>query len=173
MNRNTSNAIRDGVEIRPASVLPKSGRPLKGWHVLAIALGAFAVILTANVAMIASAVGSFPGVVSKNSYVASQEFNKKAAERARLGWSLTVSYDDGALRVRALDAAGEPISGLTVGAQVGLSVDGRTDRQLLLEETSDGYAAPIALAPGQWRVAVEAQAANGEQMGGETALRIR
>ncbi len=160
-------------EIRPISDLPKTGRPLRGWQVLLTALGAFAVILTANITMVSSAIGSFPGLVAKNSYVASQQFNEAAAERARLGWRLTVGYRDGRLRLDARDAAGAPLTGLAVDAEIGLAVDARTDRRLVLIEGPDGYAAPIDLAPGQWRVQVDAASAAGDRMGGAAVVRVR
>lgn len=160
-------------EIRPVSDMPVSGRPLRGIHVLMIALGAFAVILTANLTMVFSATGSFPGVVSKNSYVASQEFNMAAAERARLGWELSVGYEDGILALDARDAAGAPLADLTVAAEIGLAVDARTDRSLALTRVGDAYLAPIDLPAGQWRVKIEAVAPSGERMGGATTFFVR
>ena len=52
-------------------------RPLTGRKVLLIAVAAFAVILAANLAMLLAATGTFPGLVVKNSYVASQDWTAR------------------------------------------------------------------------------------------------
>lgn len=61
-----------------------------GWHMTAILLGAFAVVLSVNLYMASQAIGSFGGVVVENSYVASQHFNRwldEARKENALGWS--------------------------------------------------------------------------------------
>ena len=58
-------------------------KPLTGRKVLLIAVAAFGVVIAANLAMLLAATGTFPGLVVKNSYVASQGFDAKtAAQRA-------------------------------------------------------------------------------------------
>jgi nitrogen fixation protein FixH len=68
---------------------------------LLIMLGFFGLIIGVNLTMAYLAVGSWPGLVVKNSYVASQQFNatlRDAAHQADLGWTGTLEYRDGALR---------------------------------------------------------------------------
>ncbi len=55
--------------------VPMKGK-FTGRKMLAIVVAFFAVIITVNLFMAYKAVGTFPGLVVKNSYVASQEFDR-------------------------------------------------------------------------------------------------
>ena len=50
-----------------------------GWHMLAIMLAFFGTIITVNFTMAYLATSTWSGLVVKNTYVASQQFNGKAA----------------------------------------------------------------------------------------------
>lgn len=91
---------------------PSTGSEFTGRHMLAIMLGFFGVIVAVNVTMAVVANTSWTGFVVKNSYIASQEFNRKAEEgraQAALGWSSELAMADGALRYALADAAGKPV----------------------------------------------------------------
>ncbi len=65
-------------------------KPFSGWHMSAILVGGFAVVIAVNLLMASFAIGSFGGVVVENSYVASQNFNgwlEEAERENALGWS--------------------------------------------------------------------------------------
>ena len=47
-------------------------RKFTGWHMTAILVGFFAIVISVNLFMARAAIGSFGGVVVDNSYVASQ-----------------------------------------------------------------------------------------------------
>ncbi len=130
------------------------GRPLTGRTVLAIAVGAFAVILGANMALVVAATGSFPGLVVKNSYVASQGWNDRAGAAEALGWESRVGYGAGRLRVEVTDAEGRAVEGLALSALVGRPARAATDRRLVLAPSAGGYEAAVDLAPGRWRAHV-------------------
>ena len=53
-------------------------RRLTGRTVLMIAVGAFGVILAANLTLAYNAVNTFSGLVVQNSYIASQQFDESA-----------------------------------------------------------------------------------------------
>lgn len=129
-------------------------RELNGRHVLAIAAGAFAIILGANIAMLVAAVGSFPGLVVKNSYVASQGWNERTAAQSALGWATAVSYSGGRLFVRIRGADGLPVQGLALEARLGRPSSDAEDRTVTLTSTPDGYSAEALLQPGVWLVDV-------------------
>ncbi len=78
-------------------------RPFTGWHMAAILLSAFAVVLAVNVVMATLATSTFGGEVVENSYVASQDFNRwldEAAKERALGWKVAAARDgDGRVRV--------------------------------------------------------------------------
>lgn len=131
---------------------------LKGRHVLFIAVTAFGIIVAANMAMLFAATGSFPGLVVKNSYVASQGWNARTRAQQALGWNSEISYQDGYLIVGLSDADGEALSTLRLGAFVGRPGTDIHDQDLLLESTADGYRVPAELAPGIWQVNVTTRA---------------
>ncbi len=136
-------------------------RPLTGRKVLLIAVAAFAVILAANLAMLLAATGTFPGLVVQNSYVASQGWDRKTAAQRALGWRAAADYGDGALRVAMTGRDGAPVRGLRVVAVVGRPASARDDVRLELTEGVEGYAAPLVLAPGMWRVMITGSNAEG------------
>jgi len=136
-------------------------RRITGKTVLIIAVSAFAVILTANMALLFSATGSFPGLVVKNSYVASQGFDARTQAQAGLGWDAAVDHAGGALAIRVTGADGGAIDGLAVTATVGRPATDIADRSLTLASQGEIYTAPLALEPGRWQVRLEARDTQG------------
>ncbi|MEM7179023.1 MAG: FixH family protein [Pseudomonadota bacterium] len=128
-------------------------KELKGHHVLVIAVTAFAVVLTANLVMMFSATGTFPGLVVRNSYVASQGWNAKTDAQRALGWHADIDYRDGLLRVALTDAGGEAVR-VPVSVLIGRPSSDAEDRTVALTPAQTGHAAPIDLAPGIWRLHV-------------------
>lgn len=141
-----------------------SGRPdgpkLTGRTVLAIAAGAFAVVLAANLTLLVSATGTFPGLVVKNSYVAGVGWDARAAAQRALGWRSTLAYDGIAIRARVTDAAGRPVDGLSLEAAVGRPATAAEDRTVTLTLEDGEYAAPMALGPGLWQVVLRSRGAD-------------
>ena len=146
---------------------------LTGRKVLLIAVAAFAVILAANLAMLLAATGTFPGLVVKNSYVASQGWDRKTAAQRALGWQAAADYGDGTLRVAMTGRDGAPVRGLSVVAVVGRPASADDDVRLDLAEGAAGYAAPLVLAPGMWRVAITGTDAEGGSFEAEAQFYIR
>jgi nitrogen fixation protein FixH len=146
---------------RSASDIPAPGKQLTGRKVLLIFLAFFGVILTANMTLLYLASGSFPGLVVKNSYVASQEWDSKAAAQKALGWTTAAEYRDGVLMVTISGRDGAPVTGLSVTAIAGRPASDRDDMRLELAATAQGYTAPLALAPGTWQVAITGTDASG------------
>ena len=131
-------------------------KKLTGRTVLAIALSAFAVVIAANMTMLWAATGSFPGLVVKNSYVASQDFDDRTAAQEALGWQSAVAHDSGKLEVRLTGADGALVEGARVEAVVGRPATAEVDRRLSLANTDGLYTAPVELGTGKWRVELSA-----------------
>ena len=129
-------------------------KELKGYHVLLIAVIGFGVVIAANLILLFAATGSFPGLVVKNSYVASQQWNEKTEAQAALGWQAGVRYADGALIVRLTDKTGAPVTGADLSLTIGRPSQADNDRVLEANAESGAYRVPIDLAPGRWRVEV-------------------
>jgi len=148
-------------------------RPLTGRKVLLIAVAAFGVVIAANLAMLLAATGTFPGLVVKNSYVASQGWDRKTAAQRALGWQAAASYGDDTLRVTMTGRDGAPVRGLRVVAVIGRPASARDDVRLELTEAAQGYAVPLVLAPGMWRVAIAGTDDAGASFEAEAQIYVR
>ena len=87
--------------------------PLTGGHVLAIVALFFGTVIAVNGVMAWLATGSFPGMVVKNSYVASQQYNARiAAERALAaqGIRAAVTTTGGYLHFELRDPTGRALT---------------------------------------------------------------
>lgn len=134
--------------------------PFTGRHMLAVVLLFFGTIVSVNVVMVVSATGTFPGLVVKNSYIASQNYNRTLAEartQDQAGWRMELDEDGGILSLRLADRDGVPLRRLAVTAEVGRPTTTEEDRIVVLAEVGDGYRAAEALPAGLWEIAIEAR----------------
>lgn len=132
-----------------------------GRHMLILVLSFFAVIIAVNLSMAMYARSSWTGLVVKNSYVASQQFNRQAAEgraQAALGWTGVLSVEAGRVRYALADASGSPIRATGVTAMFRHPAYESADVRLVLARQADGsFVAANALRDGSWIVEVEAE----------------
>jgi len=152
-------------------------KPLTGRKVLLIMVAGFGVVIAANMAMLFAATGTFPGLVVPNSYVASQDFDRKTAAQRALGWQARAEYGAGRLTVTMAGPDGAPLAGLGLVAVVGRPATDREDTRLELTER-DGdpvgnYAAPLELAPGRWRIGIAGTGTDGAAFEAEAELLVR
>jgi nitrogen fixation protein FixH len=142
--------------------------PFTGRHMLLVVLLFFGTIIAVNIAMVVAATGTFPGLVVKNSYVASQNYNELLAS-ARVqnaaGWQVELAAPDGVIAFRLADRDGVARQRLHVTALAGRPSSTLEDRLIDLVEGPGGYTAAEALAPGLWDVDIEAKS------GGELIFR--
>jgi nitrogen fixation protein FixH len=136
-------------------------RAFTGWHMLSIMLAFFGTIISVNVLMAYYASSSWSGMLAKNTYVASQDFNLKAAEArawVRQGLRGTVKVDRSFIGY-ALDGPRDVVSGVkTVTAVFHRPVGDAQDFNVDLQRAADGsYSAAHGLAPGPWIVDIEAK----------------
>lgn len=93
----------------------RAPRRFTGWHMTAIFIGFFAVVVGVNILMATLAVRGFGGTVVDNSYVASQNYNRWLAEARRdaaLGWRVAAMRGaDGRVLVSVTGANGAPWQG--------------------------------------------------------------
>lgn len=78
-------------------------REIKGWHVFAGFAMAFGVIISVNLTLAFNAVRTFPGLEVKNSYVASQSFDREKAAQIGLGWDVSATLRGNDLELVILD----------------------------------------------------------------------
>ena len=100
---------------------PHARKPVEftGRHMLGLMLAFFGTVIAVNISLAVFARTSWTGLVVENAYVASQEFNERAAEgraQAALGWKSSLVIAGGEIRYRLTDASGAPIAvrGMTV-----------------------------------------------------------
>jgi nitrogen fixation protein FixH len=143
----------------PAPANFKRRRPFTGWHMTAILVAFFGVVIAVNVLMATMAVRTFGGTVVDNSYVASQQFNgwlaQGRAQRA-LGWDVAVTRGAGGVPViTATDAAGQPLVGAVVTATARHPLGRMPDRPLRLTSAGDGrFTAAEPLRAGRWHIII-------------------
>lgn len=141
----------------------KTGRPITGWHVLAMFVAFFGVIIAVNITLAWQAISTFPGLEVKNSYVASQTFDAERAAQQALGWTLDHGYDPVAqeLRLTFTDAQGVSVQLATLDVLVGRTTEAGDDIRPNFDGQAGVYVAPATLAQGRWMMAVEARALDG------------
>jgi nitrogen fixation protein FixH len=129
-----------------------------GRHMLLYICTFFGVIIGVNVTMAVVSSTSWTGLVVKNSYVASQEFEeKRLAHAAQLeaGWTSTLTYSGGNAVLAVNDGIGTAVDLGAPVLQINRPVGGHDDQQVALIRQPDGsYAGPVALSPGVWEAIV-------------------
>ncbi|MEM9968106.1 MAG: FixH family protein [Pseudomonadota bacterium] len=136
-------------------------KPLTGWHILAIFGGCFAVILTVNLTLAFQAVATFPGIVTKNSYVASQRFEADRQAQDALGWTVKADVSAGTLSVAVTDDAGSPIRPRMIAAVLGRATHVADDVTPTFAWRAGSYQADVDIAPGYWTLWLEMTALDG------------
>lgn len=138
-------------------------RELTGRHVLAITLCAFGLIIAVNLVMAVKAVGSFPGVETKSSYIASQHFEAERAAQQHLGWQAALRQGaDGVLILTLVDADGQGAVPRALSVQLRRPTHQREDVRLeLVPEAPGRWFAPVRLGAGNWNADVTAEAPDG------------
>ena len=137
---------------------PESAKPraFTGWHMTAILVVFFGVVMAVNFTMARFAMSTFGGKVVENSYVASQHYNQwleRAAAQDRLGWETTVRLDADRHVLLDIRKDGAPLAGVQASATVGHPVGRTTPVALRFEPTGGGVLRSVQpLALGRWRL---------------------
>ena len=151
-----------------------NGFVFTGKHMWIVMILFFGTVITVNLTMAWFAHSSWSGLVVENSYVASQEFNGKAA----LAKSIEASGVKGALEVKGdvihyqlTDAKSDPVIADRVTLTFRRPVGDHQDFDLALNDAGNGqFTGSHAVLPGQW--IVEAEALRGEAIVMHEAVRI-
>ncbi|WP_221792005.1 FixH family protein [Aquisediminimonas sediminicola] len=135
-------------------------RQFTGWHMTAILVSFFLVVITVNMVMARFAIATFGGTVVDNSYVASQEFNRwldDAAAQRKAGWAATISLDQDRRVATLLTRPKGPEATLSLTA-VATHVLGREApvTLVLFPVGKDMWRSTKPLPKGRWEVRVEA-----------------
>lgn len=127
---------------------------LTGKHVLAIVVTAFAIIIGVNLFMAYSAIGTFPGLETENSYLASQQFDKQRAAQEALGWDVSARVDDETLILDIKDVAGGPVVVKSVYGLLGRATHVKDDQEpAFVQNEAGAYVAQVGkLGGGNWNL---------------------
>lgn len=148
-------------------------KEITGRHVLIAMIAAFGIIIAANVTLAVSAIRTFPGLEVKNSYVASQNFDRERAAQIALGWTVNVTIDGNELKIVILGPDGKPVRPAGFTAIIGRSTHVADDRTPDFDFVNGAYTAPLELGRGKWEVRLEAAAENGTVFRQRVVLFVR
>lgn len=138
-------------------------RELNGRHVALIFGTALATIIGVNAIMAFQAIKTFPGLEVKNSYVASQNFDRERTAQEALGWTVDASVVGEIILLR-IEAADGPADAHIVEARVGRKTYSAEDREVSFRRDGDIFVAEATdLEPGGWTLWLAAEAADGTQ----------
>ncbi|MCY4261255.1 MAG: FixH family protein [Rhodobacteraceae bacterium] len=131
-----------------------SDRTLRGQHVFLMIAGAFGIIVIVNIVMAFAAIRTFPGMEVRNSYIASQTFERDRTRQEQLGWQASADYDGSILTITVAAADGVPAEVVDFSARIQRPTHQLSDR--MPEYIFDGthHRARITLKPGTWNIHV-------------------
>jgi nitrogen fixation protein FixH len=132
-----------------------------GGHALVSFLMFFLPIFAANGLLATNAVSTFPGLVVKNGYIASQGFDRRRAAQQALGWTVSVAHDAGNLRLAVTDATGRPVEVASLTATIGRATTQAQDIAPVWAFDGVAYVAPVTLGLGNWQVRIKANSPDG------------
>jgi nitrogen fixation protein FixH len=136
-------------------------RTFTGWHMAAITISFFAVVIAVNLTLAFFANTSWTGLVVANSYVASQSFNRDAEiarEQQELGWQMKLTVNRDLVQISILDRENQAMAGLDIRATLQRPTDEAGDQVLKLRDAGDGiYMANATIASGVWVADITAE----------------
>ncbi|MEL6681155.1 MAG: FixH family protein [Pseudomonadota bacterium] len=138
-------------------------REFTGWHMLALMVGGFGIIITVNLTLAYNAVATFPGVEARNSYAVSQEFQAKRAAQNALNWDVEASLVGGLLTVAITDKDGNPVQAEVTRATFGRATHTGEDSVPAFTWNGRALTAPVAAGDGYWNLRLELVAPDGTQ----------
>ncbi|MEM7596437.1 MAG: FixH family protein [Pseudomonadota bacterium] len=148
-------------------------RRLTGWHVLALFCTMFGIIIAVNITLAVSAVRTFPGLEVKNSYVASQSFDRDRTAQQALGWTVSASMERDLLVLQIDDDLG-PVAPTITRATLGRATHVGDDRELNFKfDGTAHFAGAAGLAPGNWNLRLAAVAEDGTRFQQRIVLRVK
>lgn len=127
-----------------------------GWHMLGVMVLFFGTIISVNLYMAYNATRSWSGLVAQNTYIASQQFNGKAAEARVLtasGVTGKLHIDGSAIRYEIFHRADGPVEANELTLKFKRPVGEHQDFELHLTPVAKGvFTTSHQLLPGQWIV---------------------
>ena len=133
---------------------------IKGRHVLGMFLLAFGTIIAVNATLAVNAVQTFPGLETRNSYVASQAFEASRAAQEALEWAVSAELSGDLLMLR-IARNGDPVEAEITEATFGRATTVAYDQSPAFSYTDGIYVADVAGGAGNWNLRLRAIAPDG------------
>jgi len=146
--------------------------PITGPKAFAIFSSFFVVIIAVNLVLAVQAVRTFPGLEVKNSYLASQTFDRERHAQEALGWSAQAAVEAGELVLTLSGPDGRAVQDAAVSATLGRATVRTEDRALALVFNGADWRAPVLVGPGRWHLQVQATAADGTAFRQRLGIRV-
>jgi nitrogen fixation protein FixH len=148
-------------------------REITGRQVLFGFVGAFGVIITANLTLAYNAVSTFPGLEVKNSYAASQVFDRNKEAQLALGWTVSAKVDGDELRLSITDADGRPVNPPELTGTFGKATHVKADVSPEFRYVNGVHVATVPATPGNWNLRMKAVAEDGTMFQQRISLHVR
>lgn len=147
-------------------------RKLNGWHVLAIFGGGFGVIIGVNLLLAYKAVTTFPGLEVRNTYVASQTFDRDRTAQNALGWTVSADAAGTELFLSINDETG-PVVARIDSATLGRPTTKSQDVTPVFRHDGTRFVADIPpLGAGNWNLRLVATAPDGTAFRQRLSVRV-
>ena len=127
-------------------------REFTGWHMLALMVGGFGIIVSVNLTMAYNAVATFPGLETKNSYIASQSFDADRAAQDALGWDVDADLTQTDLTIAITSDAGAVAQPKVISAILGRATNAGQDTFPEFTWTDSTLHADVDMVPGYWNL---------------------
>ncbi len=138
-----------------------STKEFTGRKMLILTVSAFSVIIGVNLVLAYNAVATFPGLETKNSYVASQHFDEDRKAQEALGWTIEADEADEKFLLFIRDRNGDPVEVAELTGTLGRATSVRDDQSPEFTFNGTAYEAPAVLGPGNWNFRMVAKAKDG------------
>ncbi|MEM9435170.1 MAG: FixH family protein [Pseudomonadota bacterium] len=133
---------------------------ITGWHVFGLFASGFAIIIAVNLTLAWNAVHTFPGLEVKNTYVASQSFDRSRAAQEALEWDVSASLRDGHLYL-TFAKQNQPVIAQIESAVFGRATSVANDQTPAFSFDGTAFVAPVEAGTGNWNLRIVARAADG------------
>ncbi len=150
-----------------------STKEFTGRKMLVLTVSAFTVIIGVNLLLAYKAVATFPGLETKNSYVASQNFNADKKAQEALGWTIEADEEGDQFILYIRDRDGNPVEVAELSGTLGRATSVRDDQTPVFTFDGTAYRAPARLGAGNWNFRMVAKAKDGTRFRQRVVIHIK
>ena len=135
-------------------------KEITGWHIFGLLSLGFGTIIAVNMTLAWNAVQTFPGLEVKNSYVASQSFDRDRNAQEALEWEVSARLTGDNL-VLTFAKNGAPVEPIIERAIFGRATSVAADQTPDFVYIGQVFVAPVRAGAGNWNLRITARAEDG------------